>query len=165
MTEKTEIRKAKKIVSRYWFKEYDINFRKDRSKENCQMSDELKGRKIFLNILNLKKDGIRLKNPIFKKSRGGYSDNGPKNTNITFQKDRNISKNRGSWKFENFQTFEIKKDGIWLKKPKFKKQRKIYSDNGSKNTHIKFQKDRSMGTLSKIGGTERLEDGRIEETR
>ena len=34
-------------------------------------------------------------------------------------------------------------------------------DNRSKNMHIKFQKDRGMGTWSKIGGTERLEERRI----
>ena len=36
-------------------------------------------------------------------------------------------------------------------------------DNGPKNTHIKFQKDRSMGTLSKIKGTERLDERNKEE--
>ena len=34
----------------------------------------------------------------------------------------------------------------------------MYPDNGPKNTPIKFQKDQSMGILSKIGETERLEE-------
>ena len=44
---------------------------------------------------------------------------------------------------------------IRLKNPKLNKWKKIHPDNRSKNIHIKFQKDRSMETLSKIGGTER----------
>ena len=46
-----------------------------------------------------------------------------------------------------------------LKKLKFRKSRKnVYSDNGSKNTHINFRKDQSMGTWSKHGGAEIRED-------
>ena len=55
-----------------------------------------------------------------------------------------------------------KKSEIQLKNPKFKtppkKAVQIY--NHSKNMHIKFQKDRGMGT-SKIWGIEMLDEIRI----
>ena len=46
----------------------------------------------------------------------------------------------------------------WSKKFEIRKTKKMYPDNGSKNTHIKFHKDQSTGTFSKIEGTERLEE-------
>ena len=72
------------------------------------------------------------------------------------------SKIGGTEKLEDFfKYFEFKKDEIWLKNPKFEKPKKSSPGNGPKKTHIKFQNDRSMGTLSNIGGTERLEERRI----
>ena len=56
---------------------------------------------------------------------------------------------------------EFKKDEIRLKNSNFEKPRKWEPDNGPKNTHIKFQNDRSTGTLSKIGGTKMLEDRKV----
>ena len=55
--------------------------------------------------------------------------------------------------------FEMDEIRLKIQNEKKNNKRKC-PDNLSKNMHTKFQTDRGMGTLSKIGGTESLEERR-----
>ena len=87
-----------------------------------------------------------------EKLRKTFPDIGLENIHINFRKylcKKTLSKIGITERLEEFSKyFELKKDKIRLKYPKFEKLRKNYPDNGPKNTHIKYQKDRSMGALS-----------------